>query len=129
MCILGVIGLLFFLLVGLGLLFFPRARAIGLCVIAVVVMFALYFLYVDVRMAKGFHEIKIGMEAPEVLSVMGKPAEINDGTYQEYGYKRVDCKASNLTQYWYYSFYLPHIWLVVFDENMKVKSMTEQTSP
>jgi len=116
---------------GFALLSFKRTKVGGIGLLVLAIAGTGYVVYREHRIGGNFHAVAPGMSPAQVLGLLGRPSEINDGSYTAYGYKdqRADAKKSKLTQYWYYSVPRPHVWVVVFDEAGKVVSSREEDSP
>ncbi len=119
----GTIAIAISLLVGAVLLFIRRTRYVGLIVFTLPVCALAYFLWQENSWAVGFEEVKLGATEKEVISVVGKPQRITDGTvWVEPGYKKSDSELVRgcVKEYWYNVFYFPVAYSFCFNKRLEL---------
>lgn len=79
------------------------------------------------RYREGFAQVKLGDSKQSVMTLFGKPSEINDCYHVTNWPVSEDVKDRCNQEYWYYSWF--EEWIIVFDSNDKVIWKTYHWSP
>lgn len=119
MNVVGTIALFLSLLVGVSFCFYCRTRYIGIFALSLASSVITFFVWQSHHWSTGFESVALGVSAQEVVSLVGTPQRITDGTlwvepqFKKSGTELVpDCTM----EYWYNVFYFPAAYSFCFNE-------------
>lgn len=119
MNVIGTLVLTVSFLIGVVLITIRRTRYFGLALVFVTGSAIAFFVWQSYRWQRGFDVVALGATEHEVISLVGAPQRITDGTlWVEPGFKKsgTELVPGCTKEYWYNVFYFPVAYSFCFNE-------------